>query len=107
MEQDIIRRLVYFYNIRGRLQLSEDSANYVGSYPKNRHSYHHLDYPGTCTHSHTKYLKHAYNSDSNHSFRELYETGTVSPRKYKFALENEILFFFTFDFKIKLYIQEF
>jgi hypothetical protein len=27
-------------------------------------------------------------------------------RKYKFDLENEILFFFTFDFKIKLYIQE-
>ena len=52
---------------------------WTSSYPKNRHSYYHLDYPGTCTHFHTKYLKHAYNSDSNHSFRELYETGTISP----------------------------
>ena len=36
-------------------------------------------FPGTCTLSHIKYHPHACNSDSNHSFREQYEIGTVSP----------------------------
>jgi hypothetical protein len=38
-----------------------------------------LDSPGTCTLSHIKYHPHAYTSDSNHSFREQYEIGTVLP----------------------------
>ena len=45
---------------------------------KQTYSYHQLDYPGTCTHSHTKYHQHAYSSDINHSSSEQYENGTVS-----------------------------
>ena len=46
-------------------------------------SCHQLDATGTYNLSHIKYHPHAYNSDSNLSFREQYETGTVSPENCK------------------------
>ena len=76
-------RLVMLYKISHELVAipKKDILIPPFRFSRNMHSfsYHHLDSPGTCTHSHTKYHQQAYNSDSNLSFGKQYETGTVSP----------------------------